>query len=199
VRNTASGNSGRRLAVCACAVLLASNVFSYTVYGTNAFSAVYQLVKGGVTFNLVGQEPFPEEGNPYEEEMRRLCEENGMGDVLLPAYIPAGFEPAPQIFFSHHDIEIGQNVIFHFRKNKIKLMIVAQEFYSMDDYAPFGVASDEHNITSQVINGTNIYIVKEDKQFNAVFLVGQTQYLINADGLDYDECQRILSSMFTIN
>lgn len=187
-----------RFAVCACAVLLASNVFSYTVYGTNAFSVVYQLVKGGVTFDLVGQEPFPEEGNPYEEEMRRLCEENDMEDVLLPSYIPAGFEPTPEIFFSYNDLEFCQNIIFNLRKNnKKRINLFIQRFRNMEDYIPLGIASDEHRITTQVINGTNIYIIKEDDRFQTVFLVGQTQYAFNATGLDYDECQRILSSMFT--
>ena len=183
------------LAPCAC-LLVMFNIFSYTVYGMNAFSAVCQMMKGGITFDLMQQEDLPAEGNPYAEEMRRICDEYDM-NVLLPSYIPAEVKPHPEIFSEHHPMETNQSIVFNFKKKKTRLKIIIEHFYNMEDYIPMGIASDEHHVTMQTINGTNVYIVKEDKQFNAVFLIGQTQYALCTDGLDYDECQRVLDSFFT--
>ena len=61
---------------------------------------------------------------------------------------------------------------------------------------PFGIPSDYHNISEQVIDNTVVTVSKEDNQFTAAFMIDRIQYSICADGLDYDECQRVLESMF---
>jgi hypothetical protein len=183
-------------AVCACAVLAVSNVCSYIAYGTDAFSAVYQIIKGGITFDLTQQSDTPSEtGNPYLQEMQQICAEHDM-DILLPSYIPAGFEPASETYIGYHKLNGSQNIKFDFRKKKIKLQFIAEEYFSIGNYTPMCIPSDEYNVSVQTINGNSIYITKEDKQFNAIFLIGNIQYAIFTDGLDYDECQRVLESFF---
>jgi hypothetical protein len=186
----------RILVSCAC-LLLCCNIGSYKVYGMDMFSAAYRLIKGSIVFDLTQQSDMPSEtGNPYLEEMQQICAEHDM-DILLPSYIPDGFEPNPEIFGQYHGHENDANIIFNFKKGKKIINLIAECYYDMKYYIPIGVASDEHHVSMQTINGTTVYIVKEDNQFSAVFLVGQTQYAMSTNGLDYDECQRVLNSFFT--
>ena len=60
---------------------------------------------------------------------------------------------------------------------------------------PIGIASDHYNITEQMVNDTIVYISKEEQQYTAAFMVDDTQYVLAADGVDYDECYQVLISM----
>lgn len=184
----------RILVSCAC-LLLCCNIGSYKVYGMDMFSAAYRLIKGGIVFDLTQQDDAPEEaGNCYLEEMQKICAEHDM-EILLPSYIPSGFQPAA-VYGKYVYGKRSKEMEFYFKKGKIKLNFNIEEFQDIDSYIPLGIPSDEQNISKQVINGTTVYIVKEDNQFNALFLVGTTQYAIFTDGLDYDVCQRVLDSFF---
>lgn len=46
-----------------------------------------------------------------------------------------------------------------------------------------------------MVNGRKMYILKEDNQFTAAFLEDNIVYVIFADGLSYDECQKVIESL----
>ena len=61
---------------------------------------------------------------------------------------------------------------------------------------PVTIPSDTQQVTEQTIQGNLIRVFKEDQEYRALFMIDRTQYLLYANRLDYDECQRVLQSMF---
>ncbi len=45
------------------------------------------------------------------------------------------------------------------------------------------------------VNDRTMFILKEDNQFTATYLSNNVVYVIFSDGLDYDECQKIVESI----
>ena len=182
------------IAACACMVLVVSNIFSYHVYGINAFSAVYQMLNGGVTVDLTKPNGSADAGgNLYEQEMKDLCARYKI-DAFIPTYIPAGFKPTEN-YGRFDELDEQKNLSFYFKRNESKLTLRILDYESADSITPIGIPTDSYNITERTINGTLVSIMKEEQEFRAVFLIGTTQYLLSADKLDYDECQLVLDSM----
>jgi len=183
------------IAVCACIVLIGSNVFSYTAYGMNAFSAAYQLFKGGFVIDFSKQKNISvADHNPYAEDMRKICSEHDI-DALLPTKMPEGFSPANN-YGEYTDLDVLSMLSFYFQSGSKKLIIRYSKIKSDETDISLGVSSDHHNISEQIINGTVITISKEDGQYTAAFMIDEIQYTFYADGIDYDNCQIILHSMF---
>ena len=179
---------------CALAiVILLSNALTISAFGTNVFSAVYRIITGGVTVDFSKEtEAVQDEGNAYYDEMKQLCEDHDM-PVQIPAYIPAGFIPT-DIYGEFVDSPVKSFVSFYFKRNKEKLQF--RFTVPKDDSASkVGIPSDHHNITEQEINGVTVHVVKEETRYTAVFMTGDIQYFMFAEGLDYDECQKVLESM----
>ena len=171
------------IAACAC-----------MVYGINAFSAVYQMLNGGVTVDLTKPNGSADAGgNPYEQEMKDLCARYKI-DAFIPTYIPAGFKPTEN-YGRFDELDEQKNLSFYFKRNESKLTLRILDYESADSITPIGIPTDSYNITERTINGTLVSIMKEEQEFRAVFLIGTTQYLLSADKLDYDECQLVLDSM----
>ena len=182
-------------AACACFLLIVSNIWSFSAYGMNSFSVAYQILTGGVTIDFSKQESEAKEnGNPYEAEMRTAYDKHQI-EGLVPAYIPSGFQPTDS-FGSSYNMENETHLFFNMKNQKKKLNILVVKFRNLNSIPPLGIASDQLNITEQNINGTIVYISKENQQYTAVFMIDTTQYILSADGVDYDECQRVLESMF---
>lgn len=186
----------RGLVTCACVILLISNIYSYRTYGMNSFSVAYQILTGGVTIDFSKQESEAKEnGNPYEVEMRTAYDKHQI-EGLVPAYIPSGFQPTDS-FGSSYNMKNETHLFFNMKNQKKELNILVVQFRDLNSIPPLGIASDQLNITEQNINGTIVYISKEDQQYTAVFMIDTTQYILSADGVDYDECYHVLSSMFS--
>lgn len=185
----------RRAAIACAVVLVVSNVWSYSAYGMNVFSAAYKLYNGGMTVDLtkIGN-PESEAGDRFKQDMLDKCAENHI-NAVVPDYIPAGFEPTEN-YGSFFETEHFSDIRFYFRKDQSKLIIHTREFDDPDEITPIGIPTDTHNYSEQTINGTTVCVVKEDQEYHAAFLIDKTQYVITGNNLDYDECQKILSSMF---
>ncbi|MCR5305022.1 MAG: DUF4367 domain-containing protein [Oscillospiraceae bacterium] len=182
------------IAICASLVLAVCNIFSYHVYGTNAFFAVYRMLDGGVTVDLTKpDEPTDADGNPYEHEMKELCTQYQI-DAFIPTYIPAGFKPTEN-YGKYEEVGEQKLLSFYFKRNESKLTLRILDYESADSVTPIGIPTDTYNISERTINGTLVSILKEGQEFRAVFLIDTIQYLLSADKLDYDECQLVLDSM----
>lgn len=179
----------------ACAVLFCANCISVSAWSMNIFKALVNFVQGGV---LIGFEDRQEESVielPTSENdkygMKGKCAEYGVYP-LVPEYLPDGFQLT--------DIETEANkyylrVIFYYNKGSTILNIDFQQFYNSEDIPTIGIPSDTHNITEKEINGQTMYILEEDNQFTATFLRNNMIYLIFSDGLDYEECDKIVNSI----
>lgn len=185
----------RWIAACICAALIGSNAWSYTAYGMNAFSAAYQIFTGGIVIDFSKHDPSSSEaGNVYAEEMQQICSEHNI-DARIPTYVPEGFSPTEN-YGSVNDLDLYASVSFYFRQKAKKLIIQMTHIKRDEVSIPFGIPSDHHNISEQVIDNTVVTVSKEDNQFTAAFMIDRIQYVICADGVDYDECQRVLESFF---
>ena len=186
----------RWIVPAACLMLIVgTNVWTYTAYGMNAFSAAYQALNGGINVNLNSihtQEVYS--GNPFADEMKSICEENHI-TARIPGYIPEGFSPS-DIYGDKQILSDRTILSFHFYNSNKKLNIGITVFNTLTDPSSIGIPTDHYEVTEQIVEDTVISVIKEESQYTATFVIEHTQYLIYADQLDYDECQRILNSMF---
>lgn len=184
------------IAVCACFILIVSNIWSYSAYGLNSFSAAYQLLNGGIKIDFQQDDSEPYCGNPYFDEMRTICLNKNF-EALIPQYIPGEFQPTDN-YGKYQDFDHSQKIYFNFMKQKSILNLSIIRFNNEDEITTISIPSSEYNISQQKIGDTIIHISKEkkDHQYWVAFQIGLTQYILYAEGLDYDECQRVLESMF---
>lgn len=184
------------VAACACALIIISNIWSYSAHGINSFSAAYQLLNGGIKIDFQRDDSAPYSGNPYYDEMRTICLNNNI-EALIPSYIPENYHPT-EIYGKYKDLETSKMLYFNFAQQKSKLNLSIIQFVSEEDVVPISIPSSEYNISQQKIGDTMIHISKEtnDRQYWAAFQIELTQYVLYADEVDYDECQRVLESMF---
>ena len=182
-------------AVCACVVFLATNIWSYSVYGINSISAVYQLVNGGVIIDFDSSVTVPDTGNPYADDMRAVCDEHEI-DARLPAYLPEGMQKDER-FGKYYAGQQSDDVLFSFVRGGASVSLHITQYHGLDSIPPMEISGYGQNIAPQVIAGTTVHVLKSEDDFLALFVIGDTQYTLRCVALDYDECQRILYSMLT--
>lgn len=186
---------------CLClAVLTFSNIWSYSVLGMNAFSAMYQVMRGGITIDFKKQEKDSSVSyndltfNSYLAEMQQICATENISP-RLPGYLPDGYTKTELFGQIHHASHVC-TLIFHFEYQGSKLMIQIMDYDHPDNMPPMGVPSDHYNISEQIIDDITVCVSEEDQQFTAVFEEGTIQYMLYIDNTDYAEGQKILQSMF---
>ena len=174
------------------AVVLVLNVASISAFGKNVFSTAYQIVKGGINIDMDKEKPIElpiASDDPYG--MKAKFAEYEMYP-LTPTYIPEGFE----LVNVADDInEVFTNVILQYKDNGIKLNFDFCQYKEGEEIPPIGIPTDTYNIVEEKVNGRTMYILKEDNQFTAAFQEDKTVYMIYADGLDYDNCQKVIESL----
>ena len=189
------GRKIRRAVLVACAsLILVPNIWSYSVYGMNVLTLTYTYVKGGVMIEFQKNDSGTSQGGIYED-MRRICSENGLEDVMLPSYIPEGFYPS-EGFGQVEDNEKYISILFLMKKQEEKIVFTIINYKSPDDVMPYGIPSDEHNIEEKEYHDTKVVISTEDHQYRAVFMKDIKQYGITTYGVDYSLAERIVDSIF---
>ncbi len=181
-------------AVAACLIVgIALNTISISVCGMNMFSAVYEITQGGIKIDLNKKEDVIElpatPDDPYG--MKAKCAEYDIYP-LTPSYIPEEFE---LVNLYQENNEVFSQLLFCYKNNKIKLNFEICKYYDAENIPPICIPTDTYNIEEQEINGHIMYILKEDNQFTATFRENDIVYVIFADGLNYDECQKVVESL----
>lgn len=180
--------------VAACFVLVIGlNTVSLKVCGQNMFSAVYQLTKGGMAVP-----PSQSEGkdnivisdsDPYG--MKGKCAKYDFFPVT-PSYIPEGFVLEDISEESYDNLDL---VFFVYKKGNEILNFQFTYYKTNDEMPPSVIPTDTYDVAEEQINGHTTYILKEDKQFTAVFDDKRIKYTIFAQNLNYDECHKILEGL----
>lgn len=188
----------KRLSVVAacCLLLFGLNAFSLKAFGRNMFSAAYQITRGGINISAeeIGESERSDklttsESDPYG--MKAKCAEYGFFPDT-PTYIPEGF--TLDSFFEESSDQLDA-VGFYYKKKNTKLNFFFTN-YKDNTLAPqIGFPTDTYNVTEGNKGNNTIYILKEDGQFTAAYIEKRIKYMIFAEGLDYDECQKILESL----
>lgn len=184
----------KRISVAAACLLvvLGLNTVSMKTFGQNMFSATYQLYKGGITISTESGDNkgfVASESDPYG--MKAKCAGYGFFPDT-PSYIPDGSVLKDTSVDSD---DYSDSIIFYYKKDDIILSFIFTNYKTNDEIPPFGLPSDTYNVTEEQINGHTTYISKEDKQYTAFFIDKRIKYSIYAEGLDYDECYKILESL----
>lgn len=182
-------------AMCASLILvLGLNAYSAYAWNMNIFKAVVKFINGGVVIGFENEQPVIElptsENDTYG--IRTKCAEYDVYP-LVPEYIPEEFVLTDiQTDINDHWTQIR----FFYKKDEI---ILNFDFfkYQRKEYIPdFTIPTDTYNITERELNGQTMYILKEDNQFTATFLDNNNIiYAVYADGLDYDECDKVIESL----
>ena len=86
-------------------------------------------------------------------------------------------------------------VIFMYEKNNMILNFYFTNYKTDDDIPPFSLPTDSYEAIEENINGHNVYILKEDRQYTATFTEKRIRSRVYSENLDYDECEKILDSM----
>ena len=126
--------------------------------------------------------------------MKKICSENQIS-AKIPGYIPEGFK-ADADYCDISNLSHSTMITFYFEKQDKKLNYSITQLHDNSDSFPIGIPTDHYEISEQKIADTTITVMKEDMQYTAIFIIDLTQYLLYTDHLDYDECQRILYSIF---
>lgn len=173
-------------------VVVGVNAASLKVSGQNMFSAVYQITKDGIRVSSqfeINDDIVISESDPYG--MKAKCAEYGFFPKT-PDYIPEGFVLED---ISEDSNDYFDSIIFAYKKGNAILNFQFTNYKTNDEIPSSGIPTDTYNITEKQINGHAIYILKEDKQFTAVFDDKRINYTIFSEYLDYDECYEILEKM----
>lgn len=177
--------------VCCAAVILAANCISVAALNKNIVSAVIEFAKGGfsVTFNKNDVVELPtSENDPYG--LIAECAKYGIYPET-PHYIPDGFE------LEHTSSNANENVSDMVRfifKNGNQSISFDFEVYK-NDVGQIGIPSDHYNISETEINGYPAIVSKEDNQYTITYQKDKTVFFMFADGVPYDECEKIVKSI----
>lgn len=180
------------IACCAAfAVLCAANVYTVSSMGVDLITAVHQISQNGITIFMEQNDPneseLTSEHDPYG--IKAECKKYGFTPIA-PSYLPEGFE-------LYHVEQVGdemaQTVVFYYKKGS-QILNIEMIHYPTGNVQPLGIPSDTLQFYEEVVDGKTMYLLKEDDQFTAAFLYGKTAYMVWAEHLDYDECQKIIES-----
>jgi hypothetical protein len=183
-----------RAAAAVCGLLLAVNLWSYLAQGKSVFAGFQEHRSTGIVLQLDDIPVMPAQ-NPCADDMQQKYAELGIVP-RVPAYLPVGF--LPETPFSEADrTERFTEIVFRFARARQTLQITARQFTGNPEMYYVETDSDDFNTTVQQIGDVTVYTVKEKQHYTAAFQIGQTQYTLEANGLDFDECQLVLASMFS--
>lgn len=178
--------------LCCMVLVLAANCITVLAYDMNIISAVIKFTQGGFSVDF---------GNQPEEVVLPTSEDDPYGFIAklaeydiefeTPHYIPDGF------VLTEVDTNVNENyantVRFIFRKNKQTISIDYERYWN--DVGQIGIPSDHYNISETEINGSPAIVSKEDNQYTITYQKDKTVFFMFADGVPYDECEKIVESI----
>lgn len=182
-------------------VLICANVWTVQALDLNIFQTVYHIMDGSVEIHLGKQDNSEEEivltvseDDPYG--IRAKCEEYGISP-LTPSYIPAEFKLAK---IDLEPSSVLKHLYFYYKNGNEKLDLYYRFFSDPVAFAEskYGLPSDHHQFSEEIIGGYTVFISWEDQQFTAIFSDDKLQisYTIQSIGIEYEEAMKVLSSMF---
>lgn len=181
-------------ALCVCfATVVGLNIISFRAWGMNFFSAIIELRKGSISIDFGKQQHDVIELPASQDDpfgIKAKCNEYGI-QPEIPMYLPDNFE---LINIDTQQLDILLNITFYFKNGNEKLNISYINYKDTDQIPPLNIPSDAYNVSEKEVNDHTIYILKEDNQFTATYIQEDMVYGIYADGLDYDECQKVIES-----
>ena len=197
----------RRIIAAAASVivLLGANTVSLKVSGENIFSSVYHLGKNGITWRSYelpeDSEPFVPDNDPYDIGKRIYEWEHwdNLG-VLIPTYIPKGFEESE---YKISNNRISFNYINGENEDFFENAYVSFALIKTPKESSFGVPCDEYNIQEVRVDDFYGIVFEEDMQLTAVFDISEyvssntsNYYIIlSTMNVPYTEARKILSTM----
>lgn len=193
-----------RLAVVSAAcllVLFCANIWTVQALDLNVFQTVYHIMDGSVEIHFGHQDNSEEEiiltvseDDPYG--IRAKCEEYGFSP-LTPSYIPAEFK---LVKIDSDSSFVLTHLYFYYKKGNEKLDLYYS--YVSDPMAftegTYGLPSDHHQFSEEIIGGYTVFISWEDQQFTAIFSDDEMQisYTFQSVDIEYEEAMKVLSSLF---
>lgn len=197
----------RRIVAAAASVivLLGANTVSLKVSGENIFSSVYHLSKNGITWRSYelpeDNEPFVPDNDPYDIGKRIYEWEqwDNLG-VLIPTYLPKGFEEAE---FKSDDNGISFKYVNGNSKDFFENEYIAFYIERIPKGGNFKVPCDEYNIREITVDNFDGIMFEEDMQMKAVFDVSDyvsnhsSNYYIKLSTLNvpYTKAEKVLFTM----
>lgn len=184
----------RRLipAVVAAAIVTA-NVFSYSVFGMNAFSSAVRIMDGSIQISFSNDVEFKGE-NPYSQQMLEKCQEAGFTS-LVPKYLPPNMKPT-DLWGEINESSITE-IEFDLSDGKNSLIFLYINIKDAQDGIELGIPSNTNALSVEIFSGVTIYFLKEtSSEFHVSFQHGQIVYHISSDGVSEDEFRKIIYSLF---
>ena len=181
----------RRLipAVVAAAIVTA-NVFSYSVFGMNAFSSAVRIMDGSIQISFSNDVEFKGE-NPYSQQMLEKCQEAGFTS-LVPKYLPPNMKPSDIWGKTYNESSIPK-IRFDLSRGNNKLIFQFINVSGTSNGIELGMPTKSHDISEEVIDGVTVFFIKESSaEFHASFKKDQIMYRISSDGIKEDEFKKIL-------
>jgi len=175
------------VAACFAVMFFGANVASHRVLGQGVLPAGYQAVMGGIHTYLDGSDGSPDPHvNIYYDTMKEKIDEYGL-DVMIPTYIPKGFEL--------EEVEETSTALRFLFVNDEKRISVNYRKYQ-DNYAGgISIPTDTRDVYEKTVDGHQFYIIKEDQQLKAWCMEGKTVIQISTYDLPYSMADEILYSL----
>ena len=184
----------RLVPAVAAAIILTANVFSYSVFGMNAFSTAIRILDGSIQISYNNADDVKME-NPYSQQMFEKCKEAGF-TPLVPNYLPPNMKPTDSWGETNNESSIPE-IGFYFSDGKNRLNIRYINIKNAQNGFELGMPTKSHDISEEVIDGVTVFFIRESNaEFHASFKKDQIVYKISSDGIEEEKFRKILYSMF---
>ena len=196
----------RLVPAVAAAIIVTANVYSYSVFGMNAFSSTIRIFDGSIqiSYNNADNDSIQisynntdddQTENPYSQQMLEKCQEAGF-TPLVPNYLPPNMKPA-DIWGETHNERSIPDIRFELSGENNKLIFQFINVSGAQNGFELGMPMKTHDISEETIAGVTVYFIKKTStEFHVSFKKEQIVYNISSDGIQEDEFRKILNSMF---
>lgn len=177
----------------ACVMLLCANFISVAALNKNIISAVIEFTKGGFSVNFNGSDNEAAELPVSEQDPFGIVAECAKYDIYpeTPHYLPEGF--VLDFIDTNVNEDYANDVRFIFKNGNQRISIDFTRYWN--EIGKIGVPSDDYNISETEVNGCPAIVSKEDNQYTITYQKDKTVFFMFADGVPYDECEKIVESI----